>query len=185
MKIAIDWDGVIVNFTKLWCIAVKEMYNIDVQPIDITDWDIAEQTGIDWDRGVKVFTHIRKNDFYNKYGCPVDSNFHIAIRKLQEEHECYILTKNPKHMLPKFEQYLKAYGIDLPIHRVDTMEGKVEHDFDFLIDDCPLFIGMPGLEGRLIVYDTPYNYKYDGAEIRVHNWKEVVDVIEEAQRNQG
>lgn len=181
MKIAIDWDGVIVNFTKLWCIALKDLYDIDVQPIDITDWDIAEQSGVDWTTAEEVFDHIRRNDYYNKYGCPVDSNFHIAIRELTAKHECYILTKNPAFVLPAFKKYLQAYGIDLPIVRVGTMAEKIGHDFDYLIDDCPEFINEPAMAGRLIVYDAPYNYQYD-ADVRAHNWKEVGEIIEKTLR---
>ena len=175
MKIGIDLDDTINNLVDVWIEWYNKDYNDNVKIEDIKSWDIGDYTKIG-------------KDFYKYLGdellfkaLSIKDGAANIIEKLCEQHEVYIVTANASYnrgVCDDKVSFIKNKMPFFPIKNIIFINNKSLLDLDVLIDD-----GLHNFEefkGWRIVFDRPWNQKFDGWDSRIFGWnKYTLMTIEE------
>lgn len=160
MIIKIDVDGVIRDIITAMCDIYNERFNCDLNPTDVTDYDINlnfpkiyRQTG---KQPTEYFFKDNAELIFNTVSRPFDG-VKEAIDSLRNNgHKVVIVTwqfnlENIKHTLEFLDRYSIQYDDICFTHDKWMIKG------DYLIDDNPAFIMDKRDSSKKIVIDTPYN----------------------------
>ncbi len=177
MRILVDMDDTIEQLLKAWLDAVNKKYGRSVAYDDIREWDISlPYPGLTKEQ---VYGTALEPGFWKNVepmpGAPE------ALKKLMDDgHEVLIVTATPYMSVPeKMEDLLFKWFPFLSWDQVIITFRKQLIKGDVLIDD-----GVHNLEGgdyKKILMTAPHNRNYDAEAhgmIRVHNWDEILQVIE-------
>ena len=165
MRLGIDLDGVVADFTKGWI----SFYNRDFGA------DLRVEQAIAWD-GLTAITHFDDMADFWRWSSDLDGRslfWHLetfpgavdALRHLYEDgHEIVILTMKPAFAVGDTHEWIEAQGI--PTKEVHILEDKWRIDCDVYLDDGPHV--LPGLVAhrpdRLVCrYVRPWNTPLAGA----------------------
>lgn len=176
MTILIDADGVLEDLTQKWVVFLNEKYGTSVRYEDLTAWDMTQN-----------FPMLTKEQIY---GTELDEALYERLepyedaaeyvkRLMDAGHTVYIVTATPYQVIKvKTEKVILKYFPFLSWKNVILTADKTMINADVLIDD-----GVHNLLGgtyRKILMDAPYNKNFPAEEngmIRVHNWREIYEVI--------
>ena len=176
MVILVDMDDTIENLLESWVGYLNEKYCTNVNPDDVTDWDVS-----------KSFPELTREQVYKplfddelwRTVKPMDGAAENLKRLIDEGHEVYIVTNSCyQTLVVKMEEVLFRYFPFLTWEQVILASNKQMIRGDVLIDD-----GIHNLiDGDYIkiLMDAPHNRQYDAAPMgmyRVHNWDEVYKLI--------
>jgi len=173
MRLGIDLDGVVANFTKGWIDFYNRDFDAELEPELVDTWD-----------GLTRITHFEDMDAFWRWSSDLDGRslfWHLetfpgaveALRRLDEEgHEIVILTTKPPFAVADTHEWIAALGF--PTKEIHILEDKWRIDCDVYLDDGPHV--LPGLVAhrpdRVVCrYVRPWNAPLAGA-VDVANFDE-------------
>ena len=188
MRIGIDIDNTITDtlpILKKYCQEYNEkvvkrnlvMHEDGVASYNLYDWTEEENT-----------------KFCNQYleqivlQAEVKEHAKEVIARLKEEgHQIYIISSRaePTFQTPyeTTEKFLREKGIvydKLLVGKVEKKSSCIEYQFDVLLEDEPRYIMQMEEFIPVILFDEIYNKQCNGKNvIRVNNWKEIYEKIQE------
>ena len=183
MRLGIDLDGVVANFTKGWVDFYNRDFGTELRPEQIVTWD-----------GVTDITHFEKMSEFWRWSSDLDGRslfWHLepfpgaleALHDLHRDgHEIVILTMKPSFAETDTHAWIAAQGI--PTNEVHILDHKWTVDCDVYLDDGPHI--LEGLVAhrpdRLICrYVRPWNRPLAGA-VDVEDFVHFRDLLEHVER---
>lgn len=165
MRLGIDLDGVVANFTKGWIDFYNRDFEAELHTEQVDRWD-----------GLTAFTHFEDMDAFWRWCSDLDGRslfWHLeafpeaieALHRLDEDgHEIVILTTKPPFAIEDTHEWIAAQG--LPTKEIHILKKKWIVDCDVYLDDGPHV--LPGLVAhrpdRLVCrYVRPWNRPTPGA----------------------
>lgn len=183
LKILVDIDGVMNNFTEVWAQRLDELYGTGIAYEDIKEWDMMETyTMLTREQ---LYAPILCDDFYGRLK-PVSGAARFLKRLIDDGHEIFIVTHTDYQVVPvKMREFL---FINYPFITWDDVILTAHKQMirgDVLIDD-----GMCNLIGGdyvKLLYDAPYNRNFDAAKngmTRVYDWEQIYMLISRMSEEQ-
>jgi 5'(3')-deoxyribonucleotidase len=179
MRIGVDLDGVVANFTKGWTTQYEIDFNKKIQPSDITEWGLS-----------KPLTHFEEEiDFWNWAkninGSSIFRNLEVyedSVETLIElsklGHEIVILSSKPWWSVHDTFMWLGERKI--PTREVHFLEDKWKINCEVYIDDAPhqLEMYVEKVPTKTIIrFVRDYNTPVEGT-IDLHNWKDLTSLLQ-------
>jgi len=187
MKIGIDFDDVITEFTDPLMSFYHEKYGKKVGRDEIKEWDWGLYWGIPKEEADK-----RVNEFHELHSIknvnPLE-NAVSSLKKLIKNNELFIITGRPIIFKSKVESWLKHHIENelRIIHAGEWHSGQAasksdickELNISVLLEDAPNTAVDCANKGiRVILFDKPWNQKVKHNNvIRVKNWKNALREI--------
>ncbi len=187
MRLAIDIDGVLLDIIVNFCEIFNEKHNTEYTKEDVRNWEFFKEWNITEKEAFEIFFKIYDNSMSVPF---IDDRAPEYMKKLNNSHEVYVVSARlPKyraqvirklnyHHIKKNEQY-----IELILLHHKPYDLKLSQNFDVYVDDNPNLVEpiKNKKERRLILYDQPWNQNSVCKDnvIRVYNWKEVYEIINE------
>ena len=180
MIILVDMDDTIEQLLPALVNRANERFHRSASVDEITDWSIVcAYPGIE---KRQILNLMYEPGFWDTVE-PVPGAADALRYLMDKGHQVYIVTASEfDHIPEKMERVLFRYFPFLSPDQVIITGRKQMIRGDVLIDD-----GIHNLEGgeyRKILFTAPYNKDYDAEAngmIRVHNWKEIIEVIDRMQ----
>ena len=180
MTILVDMDDTIEQLLAALVRTANERFRRSVTVDEITDWTIVcAYPGLE---KRQILELMYEPGFWDTVE-PVPGAADALKYLMDEGHQVYIVTATEFENVPaKMERVLFRYFPFLSRDQVIITGNKQMIRGDVLIDD-----GIHNLEGgeyRKILFTAPYNKDYDAEAngmIRVHNWDEILRVIDEME----
>jgi 5'(3')-deoxyribonucleotidase len=178
MRLGIDLDGVVANFTKGWMAFYNEQFDTELVEADSKNWgDLVN------------LTHFRDIDEFWAWSSDLDGRsvfWHLepfpgaveALRDLSEVgHAIVIVTTKPTFAVDDTHEWINRH--DIPTEEIHILEDKWLVDCDVYLDDGPHV--LPGLvqhrpESTVCRYVRPWNRPVPGA-IDVRTFDEFKEVV--------
>lgn len=169
-----DADDVIENLLDCWVSAINQKYGTNVNPLDITKWDVSlffptlskEQ----------VFAPIAEKDIWSNLE-RIDGCYDV-LKEINEKHNLYIVTATHYNTCDKkIERILKLYPFLNWKQFIITSHKQLIHG-NYLIDDGTH--NLIGGDYQGILFSRPHNMTYDAQAagvIRVSEWNEIRSII--------
>lgn len=134
MKIYLDFDSTLVDFTKGWIDWLKKEKNIKIKAKDIEHWDwISKHHGEDVNRYWKT-SGIYKNDIKPIAG---SQEFIVILKYLYGEDNIFIISNSARNMEDEKWEYSKKHFNFNPSNFIHVAD-KFKYTSDgILIDDAP------------------------------------------------
>lgn len=165
MRLGIDLDGVVADFTKGWIDIYNREFGADLKVEQANSWD-----------GFTKITHFKDTRAFWKWTSDLDGRslfWHLetfpgsveALKDLRSAgHQIVIVTMKPSFAIDDTYEWISAKGI--PASEVHILEDKWRIDCDVYLDDGPHI--LPGLVAhrpdRVICrYVRPWNEPVAGA----------------------
>ena len=187
MRIAIDIDGVLLDLMVTYCEIFNEKYNTEYTIQDVKHWEFFRDWNITEEECFEIFHELYEDSMSVPF---IDERALEYMRKLNISHEVYIVSaREPQyrnqtlkklnyHNVKKDVQYVKL----ILLHH-KPYDLKLSQEFNVYVDDNPnLAESIKKRKKRyLLLYDQPWNQDVVCIDniIRVFNWKEVYDTINE------
>ena len=180
MRLGIDLDGVVANFTKGWMTFYNRDFGADLEVEDSRAWnDLVELThfnniGEFWDWASDVDGH---SVFWHLETFPGSVE---ALHELsQDGHEIVIITTKPRFAIEDTHSWLESN--DIPRDEVHILGKKWTIDCEIYLDDGPYV--LPGLlkhrpDRTVCRYIRPWNEAIPPA-IDVRNFDDFRNVVRE------
>ena len=180
MIILVDMDDTIEQLLSALVKRANERFHRSAAMDDITGWSIVcAYPGIE---KRQILDLMYEPGFWDTVD-PVPGAAAALKYLMDKGHQVYIVTATEfQHVREKMEKVLFRFFPFLSPDQVIITGCKQMIRGDVLIDD-----GIHNLEGgeyRKILFTAPYNRDYDAESngmIRVHNWKEIIEVIDRMQ----
>jgi len=186
MRLGIDLDGVVANFTKGWMTFYNRDFGADLKVEDTKDWgDLVN------------LTHFDDIDEFWEWSSDLDGHsvfwylepFPHAIEALHQLHEAshdiVIITMKPEFAVQDTHSWIARY--EIPADEVHILADKWKVDCDVYLDDGPHV--LPGLvqhrpNSIVCRYVRRWNRPLDGA-IDVYDFDEFREVVERSALDQS
>ncbi len=186
MRLGIDLDGVVANFTQGWMHFYNRDFGTSLVVADSQRWhDLVD------------LTHFRDIDEFWRWTSDLDGRsifWHLepfpgaieAVQALDEEgHDIIIVTTKPGFAVDDTHEWIEEHGI--PASEIHILEDKWLVDCDVYLDDGPHV--LPGLvehrpNATVCRYVRPWNEPVPGAiDVRdFDEFREVVDRLSDVPR---
>lgn len=178
MRLGIDLDGVVANFTEGWMRFYNDQHGTSLEVDDSKRWnDIVHLTRFvhmdefwDWAAdldGRSLFWHLE----------PFPGAVEALVELADAGHSIVILTQKPAYAVDDTKEWVKRVGI--PASEVHILDRKWEVDCQVYLDDGPYM--LPYLvrhrpDATVCRYVRPWNDPVAGA-IDVHDFDEFREVV--------
>ncbi len=179
MRLGIDLDGVVANFTKGWMGFYNRQFGTDFVVGDSRNWN-----------DLVNLTHFQDIDEFWEWSSDLDGRsvfWHLetfpgaveAVRSLAEAgHEIVVLTTKPDFAVEDTHEWIERHGI--PATEIHILADKWRIECAVYLDDGPHV--LPGLvehrpDSVVCRYVRPWNQPVTGA-IDVKNWVEFREVVD-------
>lgn len=178
MRLGIDLDGVVANFTHGWMRFYNRDFGAELRPEDSQDW--GDLVGL---------THFRHVGEFWRWSSNLDGRsvfWHLepfpgaveAVQDLHDQgHEIVVITTKPHFAVADTHDWIEKH--ELPADEVHILEDKWEVDCHVYLDDGPHI--LPELverrpESTVCRYVRPWNRPVEGA-VDVHDFDEFKKVV--------
>lgn len=169
VRIAIDMDEVIADFTSKHLRLFNAKFNKNVQLSDVQGLKLRE---LHPELAEDITALIQDPQFCRDLDPISDSQ--EVIKELSEQHEIFITTaamEFPTSFTAKYEWLNEHFGFLNPMNYVFCGDKSIIHA-DYLIDDNARHFER--FKGQGILFTAPHNIHVDGY-VRVRNWLDVRD----------
>ena len=185
MRIAVDLDGVVVEYQRSYAYMLRTYFHLDIPPIEEwwTGWDSQLQWGTPQNHEWMNTTGVQLGLY--RYAHMV-KGARVGMQELARMgHTICIVTKRPRDAVQDTVDWVSLYFKGLPLnglHILSDGESKAMVQADILIDDNReniwewprrgLLFDQPWNQGTIRNTGvTPFLFK------RVHGWKEVPSAV--------
>jgi 5'(3')-deoxyribonucleotidase len=183
VRLGIDLDGVVADFTKGWIDFYNRDFGTQLTPDQVVTWN-----------GMTEITHFEKMSEFWRWSSDLDGRslfWHLepfpgaieALHRLHEDgHEIVILTMKPSFAREDTHEWIVSQGI--PTTEVHIRDDKWRIDCDVYLDDAPRVLRDLATHrpDRLICrYVRPWNRPQTGA-VDVANFDEFRDLLGPVER---
>lgn len=189
MKIGIDIDGVLTNYTEfIMDYATKYFYENKIDyKICPTKYDEEETFNLPYEGCIENFWNEYLGEYAQNY--PARKFAAEVITKLKQENEIYIITARNEEGLPKelygkmqtmVKKWLKDNNIeyDKIIFSGSKLEICKQENINIMIEDKPSTIIEMAKHIPVLCFDAPYNKDVAGKNItRVYSWYDILKNI--------
>ena len=190
MKIGIDLDDVVVDYTRGFCDFYNRRYGTNFSIEDFKSQRIWETIGGNLWSAVGFVREFYKTDFFDEIKLIEGAG--EGIKKLSENHRLYIITARFKQFRKKTEKSLEKYfnNPDLKLFFSGFFNGarkKLEickkQGIKLIIEDNKDYALKCAENGiRVFLFDKPWNQGDSNGIIRVYNWNEILEKINKLNR---
>ena len=178
MRLGIDLDGVVADFTKGWVTRYNAEHGTAIAESDVTTWG-AMVTLTRFHDMDEFWTWAANGDGPSLFrSLPTYPDAIPALHRLAENHEIVILTTKPAFAVADTEAWLADN--DVPFHELHITEEKWKIACDVYLDDAPHQIEELTLErpDRVVCrFVRPWNQPHPGAR-DIHDWDEFVALVD-------
>ena len=192
MKIGIDIDEVIAEFLESFLEFYNLKYNGNFKKEDFKDYKFEEILGGTPDKTAEL---IQEHGYDGEIRL-VDGALE-AVKELSKKHELIILTARHPMFKDKTEKFLEMHFGNIfsqilytgeAFQKYGTTKSDLckELDINIIIEDNKLFSRECAEKGiRVLLFDKPWNQIYEHHKniIRVKDWKEILEKLEEERTN--
>lgn len=183
MRLGIDLDGVVADFTKGWVDFYNRDFGTELTPEQVVTWN-----------GVTEITHFERMSEFWRWSSDLDGRslfWHLdtfpgaieALHQLDRDgHEIVILTMKPRFAVDDTHEWIARQGI--PYKEVHILEDKWKVDCDAYLDDGPHILAdlVTHRADRLICrFVRPWNRPLAGA-VDVNGFDEFRDLVRRVER---
>lgn len=182
LRILVDADGVLENFSETWVAYLNKKYGVNVSHDDVHEWDMTKAYPML--TSDQVLSTELDSALYDGLQ-PIAGGPEAIKRLLDDGHEIYVVTNTHyKIAIEKLEGTLFKYYPFLPWRQYIFTHNKQMIKGDVLVDD-----GVHNLVGgdyEKILFSAPYNRDFDAAAngmTRVENWDEAYAAIKKFAEN--
>lgn len=166
MKLAIDLDGVVFNLIQSWL----DRFHPGRTYEDMDSWSGFSNFDSTIEEFMEEVKRLEVDDIIIYTDAP------YVLNKLSEDHSIFFLTDKTFEAMEWTVKALHKYGLgNIPVYNVYKRDIKKEDlNYDYLLDDCPLREN----DGRLIIFDQPWNRSSAYFKYRVYGWFDFLHFIE-------
>jgi len=175
-SIALDMDDVLNPLIPSWILEYNRDYNDNLQPSDITSWDVCNFVKPECNE--KIYNYLFKPKFFT-YMKPQEDSIEVT-KWLIEHFNVHVVTNSHyKTWQDKIEWVIKYYP-HLQADKGKFICTSEKHMWraDYLVDDNGVNIESFAPYGKVILYDKPHNQYLGDKYTRLHNWKEIKTYFE-------
>lgn len=177
-SIGIDLDSTLNNLDDIWLEFYNKDYNDNLIRENLTNWDIASI--VKPECGQKMFDYLLQPGFFKNLG--IQQNAYEVTKWLSNLFDLYIVTAyHPKTCFDK-AQWVEKFLPHIPVKNIIFCNHKGLIRTNFLIDDGGhniIDFNESNRFGMPIVFNAPWNQHLGNKFIRVKDWLEIREVIEE------
>lgn len=170
ITILIDIDDTMTDLVAAWCEWLNGLYNLNVNPEEITEWKITKFYPTLTEE--QVFEPLHIDRFWETVK-PKDESVKYVKQLIDDGFNVYLCTSTDyRNIKPKYENVIMKYFPFISWKQVIVTSRKQMIESDFLIDD-----GVHNHEGGgyiNILVSAPHNREYDAEAngmIRSENWE--------------
>ena len=178
MRIGVDLDGVVANFTKGWTKYYEEEFGKKILEVDIQSWGLSEP-----------LTHFKEDLDFWKWakdinGSSIFRNLEVyenSVETLNElsksGHDIVIISSKPWWSIHDTLMWLGENKI--PTKEIHFIEDKWTIDCEVYIDDAPYQLENykeNTVDKKIIRFVRSYNKPLDGV-FDIYNWKELIPLL--------
>lgn len=172
MRIGVDIDNTINNFSVVAKKYLKEDYNKTFSP---TDYNLYSGLKLP---EIKKFEARHSDEFMNEVK-PIAESSEILRQLLNEKNQIYIITARNYSFAEETLKWLRRYNFmytDIYFNSTTKVDVCKWKEVDFMIDDNPnnlISLNKAGIP--FIVFNQPYNQDIYGEKLRSNNWNTIYD----------
>ena len=178
MRIGVDLDGVVANFTKGWTTQYEAEFGKKILEKDITEWGLSKplthfEEEIDfwnWAKNINGSSIFRNLDIY-------EYSLEILYDLSKMGHEIVIISSKPWWSIHDTLMWLGEKKI--PTKEIHFIEDKWKIDCDVYIDDAPYQLDnyVKNLNNKVIIrFVREYNDPVTGA-LDLNEWKDLIPLL--------
>ena len=187
MKIAVDFDGVLLDLMGRFCEIFNERFNTNYKKSDVVQWEFYLDWGISKECCYDIFFELCDN--MNSISL-IDEDAPEIMGILNYEHNVDILSaKKPeykKNVIEKLDSLNIKQGVqydNLIIVEYFPYDIKLQYNFNIFVDDNPYLIEkIKEMRDKiLLLYDQPWNQNFNCGQnvLRIYSWKQIYDTIKD------
>jgi uncharacterized HAD superfamily protein len=189
MKIGVDIDGTIKDTHRAAVEVYNQELNRSVRVEDVTDFYLDRAYGLTRKEATRLWRKLEEKIY--SLGIPLEHASEVLTELVRQGHEVYFITARPgmKNIAKVTREWLKKHGFpytgdNLVMNAQDKAKKAREIGVELFFEDAPNHLenlyqnGIP-----TVVVDAVYNRDVPWPLPRIHDWREVYQLVEEHARH--